>query len=113
MLLIIPSQVENPDLHFSQADLEGINFFFGEAHKPVHRQDDVEQLHSVSGEGRRILAESRDHDPVRFQECGLDAGVIDVFKPQVNVLRHDRRSLKGRGRRADEHELDLLPLQFS
>ena len=47
-----PVQVKDSDPQRSQGDLEGILFFFIEAHEPMHGQDDIEQLHRVAGERR-------------------------------------------------------------
>ena len=45
-----PIQLKDSDPQRSQGDLEGILFFFIEAHEPIHGQDDIEQLHRIAGE---------------------------------------------------------------
>jgi hypothetical protein len=86
----------------SERDFNTVLDFVGKRSQAVHANHDVEQLRARSGQHRRIEVAWRNIRRADFPQGTGVSGFAEVLKPEVNVLRDDRRALQCGGRKPDD-----------
>jgi hypothetical protein len=104
---------ERQDLDRNTIDhlIEGTGIFDVESLQAVRCQDDVDPLEAVAAEPRGVQTECCNPEPAGITRREPHRVVSWAFKPEVEILCTDRRSLKDGGAEPDDEVTDSTLVQ--
>ena len=112
--LALDDSIQRKYIHFTpaQIDFQGVGTFFLKRIQPIQRQYNIKQSHRISDQHEWIQADGWNVRSPHLLNRVPKTLVLQIIKPEIDVLGHDGSALQcGRGQ-AYDHEIHSLVEEF-